>query len=254
MCRWLAYWGEPIFLDEFLFAPCHSLIEQSLHAREAKGPTNGDGFGIGWYALRPVPGVYHDILPAWSDPNLRHLAHQLQSGRFFAHVRASTGTATSRANCHPFVHGRSLFMHNGQIGGYLRLKRRLEQSLPDELYAARQGTTDSELLHLAMIAAGLERTPMAAFRAMIELVESTMVACDVAEPFKLTAAWSDGDRLLACRYATDGQPPTLYWRANGARTVLVSEPLDDDPVGWQLVPAGQFCQVDGTGIQFAPVR
>jgi glutamine amidotransferase len=253
MCRWLAYWGEPIFLDEFLFAPCHSLIDQSLHAREAKGPTNGDGFGIGWYALRPNPGVYHDILPAWSDPNLRHLAHQLQSGRFFAHVRASTGTATSRANCHPFVHGRSLFMHNGQIGGYFQLKRRLEQLLPDELYAERAGTTDSELIHLLMIAAGIEAAPAEALGATIRQIEAAMATRRIAEPLRLTAAWSDGAQLVACRYASDGHPPTLYWRQAAGRIVLVSEPLDDDRGGWQPVPAGQLCRIDADGIQFAPV-
>ena len=31
-------------------------------------------------------------------------------------MRAATGTATSRANCHPFAHGQHLFMHNGQVG------------------------------------------------------------------------------------------------------------------------------------------
>ncbi|MGN6303194.1 MAG: class II glutamine amidotransferase, partial [Mesorhizobium sp.] len=114
MCRWAAYLGEPVFLEDIVTAPCHSLIEQSHHALEAKTPTNGDGFGIAWYGDRPEPGLYRDILPAWSDPNLKSLCRQIRSGLFLAHVRASTGGATSRANCHPFILGRWAFMHNGQ--------------------------------------------------------------------------------------------------------------------------------------------
>ena len=49
MCRWLAYSGSPVLLDDLLFRPDHSLIDQSLHSRLGATTTNGDGFGIGWY-------------------------------------------------------------------------------------------------------------------------------------------------------------------------------------------------------------
>ena len=123
MCRWLTYTGRPVYLECLLYEPVNSLIQQSLHARKARVPTNGDGFGFGWYGEREVPGLYRETLPAWNDPNLKSLAHQISSRMFFAHVRASTGTATSRANCHPFAHGRWMFMHNGQIGGYEKVRR-----------------------------------------------------------------------------------------------------------------------------------
>ena len=71
MCRWAAYLGEPVFLEDFVTAPRHSLIAQSHHALEAKTATNGDGFGIAWYGGRPEPGLYRDVLPAWSDCNLK---------------------------------------------------------------------------------------------------------------------------------------------------------------------------------------
>lgn len=95
MCRFLAYQGAPIFLDTLVSAPCHSLIHQSQHATEAKTETNGDGFGLRWYGAREEPGLYRELRPAWSDENLRSIASQVQSHPFFAHVRASTGTATS---------------------------------------------------------------------------------------------------------------------------------------------------------------
>src|SRR4051812_50078325 len=50
MCRWMAYSGDPILVDDLLFRPQHSIIDQSLHAQLGAGvTTNGDGFGIGWY-------------------------------------------------------------------------------------------------------------------------------------------------------------------------------------------------------------
>jgi glutamine amidotransferase len=111
MCRWAAYIGAPIFLEEIVSRPGHSLIHQSHCATECKTAINADGFGIAWYGERPEPGLYRDVLPAWSDPNLRSLTAQVKSRLFLAHVRASTGTATSRNNCHPFAVGRWSFMH-----------------------------------------------------------------------------------------------------------------------------------------------
>ena len=49
MCRWLAYSGSPVLIEELLYKPEHSLIDQSRHARLGVETTNGDGFGVGWY-------------------------------------------------------------------------------------------------------------------------------------------------------------------------------------------------------------
>ena len=67
MCRFLAYSGDAIFLEDLVCKPRHSLVRQSLQASEAKSVTNGDGFGIGWYGERDTPGVYREVMPAWSD-------------------------------------------------------------------------------------------------------------------------------------------------------------------------------------------
>ena len=109
-----------LFSGAVRLKPCQSLVAQSLRCREAKNEVNADGFGLAWYGERAEPGIFRDIRPAWSDENLLSLAHQIRSRLFFAHVRASTGTATTRANCHPFAVGRWLFMHNGQVGEYDR--------------------------------------------------------------------------------------------------------------------------------------
>ena len=155
MCRLLAYAGPPIFLDALLVEPRSSLIAQSMAARRAMTPVNGDGSGIGWYADRPEPGLYRSIVPAWSDANLVSLCRQIRSPLFMAHVRAATSGEVSMANCHPFTDGRSLFTHNGQIGDYTRLRRRIDALIPDELYHLRRGSTDSEAIFLAACRAGL---------------------------------------------------------------------------------------------------
>lgn len=247
MCRWLSYSGAPIFLETLIFEPEFSLIAQSLHARKTAVATNGDGFGVGWYAERPMPGLYRDILPAWADPNLKSLAHQIRAKTFFAHVRASTGTATSRANCHPFAQGRWLFMHNGQIGGYDRIRRRLDALIPDDLYASRGGTTDSELIFLALFGFGLETDPAGALRRTTAAITETMAAAAVTEPFRMTAALSDGRNVWAVRFSTDDAPPSLYYRSEDEQRLIVSEPLDGDFDHWHQVPPGHLLATDCTG-------
>jgi len=238
MCRFLAFQGEPILLETLVAAPCHSLIHQSLHATEAKTETNGDGFGVGWYGERETPGLYREVRPAWSDENLLSIAGQVRSHLFFAHVRAATGTATSRANCHPFAHGRYLFMHNGQVGGWAKVRRRIEAMIPDGLYVSRAGTTDSEAIFLAAFARGLEHDPVAAMAATLREVKAHMRAAGVEEPLRFTATLTDGHTIWAFRWACDARPPTLYYKDGAAGLLLVSEPIDADRGCWREVPRG----------------
>ncbi|RAZ91195.1 class II glutamine amidotransferase [Mesorhizobium hawassense] len=257
MCRWAADLGDAIFLEDVIAAPSHSLIAQSSHAREAKSPTNADGFGVAWYGDRPEPGLYRDILPAWSDSNLRSLGRQIKSGLFLAHVRASTGGATSRLNCHPFTSGRWSFMHNGQIGGFEKIRRRLENALSDDLFDQLEGATDSELLFRLMIGEGLSSDPYGAVsRVTSRVIEASRVA-GIEPSLKLTAAFSDGEALHAVRYATDDHAPTLYTAAFAKRAgrCVVSEPFDRDGRIWREIPQSSFVTMtrDGTSIRpFAP--
>lgn len=247
MCRWLAYFGDPIYLDRLLYEPKNSLIRQSLESSRGAVVTNGDGFGIGWYASRETPGVYRDILPAWSDSNLRSLTHQLQSRLFFAHVRAATGTATSRENCHPFHSGRWMFMHNGAIGGFAQIRRQLEALITDDLYAQRRGNTDSEVFFLLLLANGIDEDVCRAFEITVEQIEGIMRDEGIEEPFKMTAALSDGDAVYALRHASAGEPPSLYWRPSEDHLIIVSEPLDDAPDYWHPVQADSILVSAGHG-------
>ena len=115
MCRWVAYFGNPIHPEDLLYDTPHSLVEQSRSDRLAGGQPNADGVGLGWYGERETPGLYRSTAPAWGDRNLHEIAAQVRSPLFLAHIRAATGTPVEQTNCHPFRHGRWLFMHNGFI-------------------------------------------------------------------------------------------------------------------------------------------
>ena len=252
MCRWAAYLGDEVFLEDIVTAPCHSLIAQSHHALEAKTPTNGDGFGVAWYGTRPEPGLYRDILPAWSDPNLKSLCRQIRSGLFLAHVRAATGGATSRANCHPFVAGRWSFMHNGQIGGFERIRRCLEGALDDTLYDQMEGTTDSELLFMLALQEGLDHDPHAALARAAGRVLEACGRAGIAPALKLTAAFADGEALHAVRYSSDGAAPTLYSCETRSGRCLVSEPFDREGAAWHAVPPGSFVTMTRDSVTIRP--
>src|SRR6516162_8720751 len=172
MCRWLAYSGSPVLLERALYAPAHSLIDQSLHSQLGAETTNGDGFGVGWYDDEPVPGVFRSIEPAWNDQNLRELGAHVRSPLFFAHIRAAIGSAVQQTNCHPFRHGRWLFMHNGFIGEFAHLKRDLVLAVDPSLFPEIAGQTDTEVLFYLALTFGLQDDPPDAVARAIGFVEA----------------------------------------------------------------------------------
>jgi glutamine amidotransferase len=251
MCRVAAYPGADVALEDIIIRPRHSLLQQSQAATEAKLAVQGDGFGIAWYAADQRPGLYRDVLPAWSDGNLTSLCRMIASRLFLAHVRASTVGETARTNCHPFAHGRWCFMHNGEIADFTRIRRELEALLPDTLYLSRRGTTDSELFFLLALAEGLDEDPPEAIRRTIARIEQ--VQGKVAHPNRLTCVFSNGSEIRGFRRSSDGLSPTLYVSesfATGGLT-LASEPLDERGAHWCSVAEGEIVQLSAHGISAA---
>lgn len=258
MCRWAAWIGAPVFLEDIVARPGHSLIAQSRNATECKTATNGDGFGLAWYGERPEPGLYRDVYPAWSDCNLRAICAQVRSGLFLAHVRASTGAATSRNNCHPFACGRWSFMHNGQVGGFEGFRKHADMAIPDALYGHRKGATDSEVLFLLALGYGLEDAPEVAIARAVGTMEGMSRAHGCGPHMRASAAFSDGRRLFALRYSSDEICPSLYYRRSvGLKGwAVVSEPLEAEEDGWQSLPPGHIACFEGDSVTvrpFAPV-
>ncbi len=272
MCRWLAYAGSPVPIDKALYTPAHSLIDQSLHSRLGAEPTNGDGFGIGWYDTEPIPGVFRSIEPAWNDQNLREVSSHIRSHLFLAHIRAAIGSAVQQTNCHPFRHGRWLFMHNGFIDGLDLIKRDLVLAIDESLFPEIKGQTDTELLFYLALTFGLEDNPPEAVAQAIGLVEGTGAQRGVRYPFQGTIATTDGERLWAFRYSSEGKSRSLFFSrdvrtlrvlyperevlqqlSDDARLVL-SEPVGDLPGAWNEVPEGSYGVVGIGDDQLRPFR
>jgi len=272
MCRWLAYTGAPIPLTEVLYTPVHSLIDQSLHSRLGAETTNGDGFGVGWYDAAAAPGLFRSIEPAWNDLNLRELAGHVSSHLFFAHVRAAVGSAVQQTNCHPFRHGRWLFMHNGFIDGFAAIKRDLVLAVDESLYPEIQGTSDTEVLFYLALTFGLQEDPPGAVARAIGFVEACGRGRGVGYPFQGTLATSDGETLWAFRYSSQGKSRSLFYTRD-IRTLrreypgreflrevpddarlVVSEPIGDLPGAWEEMPEATYAVVRPGEDQLLPFR
>jgi predicted glutamine amidotransferase len=258
VCRWLAYSGSPVPLDELLFKPKHSLIDQSLHSQLGAETTNGDGFGIGWYGTADTPGVFHSVEPAWNDRNLKDLSRHLVSPLVFAHIRASTGGAIQQTNCHPFRYGNRLWMHNGFIGEHARVRRDLALAVDPSLYPLIEGSTDTELFFYLALTLGLEDDPPEAVARAVGLIEATGRDHGVEHPIQMTVATTDGTSLWAFRYSSEGKSrslffstavhtlkaqypdnPVLHNLSDEAR-LIVSEPLGDLKGAWNEVPESSY--------------
>jgi predicted glutamine amidotransferase len=258
MCRWLAYSGTPIRLEELLVKRDRSLIDQSLHARQGATTTNGDGFGVGWYEEgAETPRLYRSTHPAWNDRNLRELAAGISSPLFFSHIRASTGTAIQETNTHPFRYGRWLWMHNGLIREFPQVKRELVLAVDGSLFTSIEGTTDSEVMFYLALTFGLESDPVAAVERTVGLVEAVGHRHGIEHPIQMTVATTDGQTTWAFRYSSEGDSRSLYFSTrmdslkalypeseelaglSDETRVVVSEPLGDLPGVWNEVPESQ---------------
>jgi predicted glutamine amidotransferase len=258
MCRWLAYSGSPVRLEELLFAPVHSLIDQSLHSRLGAETTNGDGFGIGWYGVGDTPGTFHSIEPAWHDRNLRDLAAHIDSGLVFAHIRASSGSAVQETNCHPFRYGRWLWMHNGVVRDFPRVKRDLAFRVDPDLYPLIEGSTDSELFFYLALTFGLEHDPAGAVAKAVGTIEHVGREHGVEHPIQMTVATTDGRSTWAFRYSSEGSSRSLFYstrvdtlreqhpevetlrQLSDESRLVVSEPLGDLAGAWNEVPESHY--------------
>lgn len=261
MCRWLAYSGSPLVIEQFLFKPKHSLIDQSLHSRLGAETTNGDGFGIGWYGVGDTPGVFHSTEPAWNDRNLHDLAQHIVSPLYFAHIRASTGGAIQQTNCHPFRHGRWLWMHNGLIRDFHAVKRDLVLAIDPLLYPEIEGTTDTEVFFHLALSLGLEDDPPDAVEKAVGLIEKIGRAHGVEHPIQMTVATTDGASIWAFRYSSEGSSRSLFFSTavdtlrahypdlallqdlSEETRLVVSEPLGELAGAWNEVPESSYCVV-----------
>lgn len=274
MCRWLAYSGSPVRLSQVLYTPVHSMIDQSLHSKLGAETTNGDGFGIGWYDTGPGPGIFRSTEPAWNDQNLHEISYHITAPLFFAHLRAAIGSAVQQTNCHPFRYGGWLWMHNGFVDGFAKIKRDLVLAIDESLFPKIEGTTDSETLFYLALTFGLDHDPPGAVARTVGFVEKTGREHGIDYPFQGTIATSDGATIWAFRYSSIGQTRSLFFshdmqqlrkrypgreilqEASDDARLVVSEPIGDLPGAWVEMPEASYSIV-GKGedrlMSFAPL-
>jgi glutamine amidotransferase len=272
----MAYRGAPIQVSELVLDSQHSIVAQSLDSPLGAETVNGDGFGLGWYGDDPglPPGRYRSTEPAWNDQNLSEIAHAVRSGLFLCHVRAAAGPPIQETNCHPFVHGRWMLVHNGTVHGWPALRRDLMLEIDPDRFADVHGTTDTETLFHLALTLGLEDDPAGALARAIGTVERIGRAHGITFPWQGTVCVTDGSTLWAVRYSSEGRTRTLF-HSNDIPTlrqlypsaerlelfsddayVVVSEPFTDLPGVFTEVPESTILVVDGDGMHheaFAPV-
>ena len=272
-----------MLMAELLTRSTQSLIHQSYRAREREEPLNGDGFGVGWYANDdPVPCVITAVTPAWSNRNLHNLAEKLRTGMLFAHVRAaSPGMPVTDLNCHPFRHGELLWMHNGRVAHFSRIKRRLRGSLSDARYEFIQGTTDSEHAFAVFLDHLLAQPDGPAVRRMADAMRHTIARLGEltreagnTDPSYYNFAVTDGTNIVATRFVDSEhhQPETLYiargerfavqegrYRMDAANgepkaVIVASEPLTEHAEDWERIPRNHLVSIDdGFAVEVSPL-
>jgi glutamine amidotransferase len=283
MCRLLAYMGSPIIIDQLLYQPKNSLVNQSINAKEIEEPLNGDGFGIGWYVpeVNYEPVTFVSVNPAWSNRNLRNLAPKIRTECFIAHVRAASVGEVSESNCHPFQYKNLLMMHNGGVEQFSRIKRKIREPLTDELYNWIKGQTDSEHIFAYLLAHLLDSGKPPDEEAVINAFEKTFSALKkmmgengITDAAYLNMVVTNGQFFVGTRYTTDPkeEPLTLYHSEGGRYVVedgisqmvapkdddeavlIVSEKLTEDK-NWTLIPANHFIIVDnGLNVRIRPIK
>lgn len=287
MCRFVAYIGQPLLAEKVLVSPTNSLINQSFHAQETSMPVNGDGFGLGWYRkdIRPEPGRYVSIQPAWNDQNLIYAASMLKSSCFLAHVRHATEGQVSTENCHPFHFNEYLMMQNGGIADFAKIKRSVSRLMDDEAYDWVKGQTDTEFIlglfmTIARKKAGGERhlhlnELVNCLQETFDEIERLKSKANLTQPSLYNLVLTNGEAMIATRYSTkpkeesrtlhiasgaeyytteEGTFKLREAEAESSGVLLASEQLTKDKGFWHEIPINHFVTINRfLEIEIAPM-
>jgi len=270
-------------MDDLLYKPKNSLVNQSINAREIEEPLNGDGFGVGWYVpeINYEPITYVSVNPAWSNRNLKNLAPKIKVECMIAHVRAASVGEVSESNCHPFNYKNLLMAHNGGVEEFEKIKRHIREPLSDELYNWIKGQTDSEHIFAYLLNHLFSVHQRVSPEAVVDAFEHTfrdlklmMAKYGIQEPAYLNMVVTNGLFIIATRYCSDPkeEPLTLY-HSEGSRYVVedgitrleapedndhavlvVSEKLTDDK-NWTMIPPNHFVIVEQSlNVRIRPIK
>ncbi|KAG0002611.1 hypothetical protein BGZ79_002674 [Entomortierella chlamydospora] len=243
----------------------------------------------GWYESQPdsesdvAPCIFTSVTPAWNNMNLIRLADKIKSPLVFAHVRPSTAGSVSESNCHPWQYGRLMFMHHGMINDFYLIKRKVQESLSDDLYLSVNGNTDSEwafAVFLSQLESPRQAEPFSHTElqeAMLKTIRKLNAWCNEArianhindsvnvEASMLNFAVSDGASIVCTRYVNSSklEPVSLYF-SSGSKfecdkpghyrmvkesakrediVVIASEPLTFEEAEWREIPRNSMAVI-----------
>ncbi|KAF3908576.1 hypothetical protein ABW21_db0208677 [Orbilia brochopaga] len=260
---------------------------------DTRRPHNGDGFGIGYYtspALGSEPCIFTSTTPAWNCNNLTRLAEKTTSSLVFAHVRATTTGQLSESNCHPFTYNSIMFMHNGNIACFPKIKRNIVLDIEERFFLVVEGSTDSEwafalfLDTLNKLGVDPASAPPAGFghqilrQAMLNTITRLNDFCDsadITEPSLLNFAATDGHSVVCTRYISSrtDEAASLYF-SSGTRfheykhggfyrmerhdrgqdlVMVASEPLTFERGDWVTVPTNSILSINKQTVLIHPI-
>ncbi len=250
MCRLITYIGTPLSPGHLVFSGSHSLYEQSWAPRELlSGSVNADGYGVAWYAKeRPVRVA--EARPIWHDDELSTLLSSVQSGLVVAALRNGTrGIPIDRSGLLPLVYDEWCFVLNGFVPDFhASHMRALREELPDEVYAALRGSSDSETLFLMAIAAVLEGATMTdALSATARRVRERVGKAEA----QLNMVMMDGRSIAAVRSSTVRATNSLYLAEHPSFApggVVIASEAPEKGADWIPVDAHSWIEIatDGT--------
>ncbi|KAL1302989.1 hypothetical protein AAFC00_003305 [Neodothiora populina] len=286
---------EPCLLSDVLITPKHALTNQvndhylphliahlpdqtsAQHEANARNRIlNADGLGIAWYTTsfsdfergatgesedgKPHgglhPATYKSVQPPRNDANFHSICSNTETRCLFAHIRATSAAAVAQVNNHPFVFGRTSFMHNGSVSDFTTIRRALCDLLDRDTYANIQGGTDSE--HMAALYMHFLTTTnpprddddsentkalwdredysLSQMTAAMHKTVTTIIFLQAqvlgaaAKPNSLNLAVTDGKKLVAYRFRNHAkeQPPSLYYSTKAGVTLNRKYPDNAD--------------------------
>ncbi|MFB6957781.1 ergothioneine biosynthesis protein EgtC [Streptomyces sp. NPDC056309] len=247
MCRHLAYLGPEEPLGRYLVEPAHSLYRQAWAPRRQRhGTVNADGFGVGWYAEGdPVPARYRRAGPIWADLSFADLSRVVRTSALLAAVRDATlSGADAEAAAAPFAAGTWLFSHNGAVTGWPDSLAAVSRTLPPRDLLTLEARNDSALvwaLVLARLRGGDEEGQT--------LADTVLEVAAAAPDSRLNLLLTNGETITATAWGD-----SLWYLAEpGRRTVVASEPYDDDP-HWVQVPDRTLLAASRTDVLLTPLK
>jgi predicted glutamine amidotransferase len=218
ICRFAAYLGEPLLVEDILYRPDGGLVHQAVEPT-LMSKLNLGGFGLAaWDGGDPAPGpplTYRvPTIPSF-DRNLRALAAKIRTTAMVAHVRGvvfDSGQNVGVQNVHPFMFaGSSIALaQNGDLYDFARIRYDLLEYLDGRLLGLIEGTTDTEWVY-ALVLSQLDDPfgPVSvgeaegAVQRALEILRELRARRDITTQSPVNLLLTNGEWMLATRYTYD---------------------------------------------------